>query len=127
MPARRSLGEGGSIFSSVVFFHFGPGLPQISGESAAEENIEMLVAPRVRMFGMTCDFDALKMFAIAGPIATENDYDASIIIPRAPQPVALMIANRFRQTKPRTEEIDRARFTVIVRENRGVFLFLGRK
>src|SRR6266481_8679255 len=87
----------------------------------------MLVAPRVRMFDPAGRFDALEMFAVAGSIAAENDDDAAIIIARPPKPVALMIANRFRQTESRSEEIDRAGLTVTVRENRRPRLFFRRK
>jgi hypothetical protein len=33
----------------------------------------MLVASRIRMFGPACDFNARKMFAIAGAVAAEHD------------------------------------------------------
>src|SRR5437667_1898194 len=93
--ARRKM----SIFSLVVAFDFRPGLLQIASEAAADENIEMLVAPRVRMFDVASRFDALEMFAVAGAVAAENDHDAAVVIARAPNPVGLMIADRFRQTE----------------------------
>src|SRR4030095_5072030 len=48
--------------SSVVFFHPGPQWMQIAGYPATKENIEMLAPPRVRMFGVAGDFNALEMF-----------------------------------------------------------------
>ena len=116
-----------SIFSSMVVFDASPKLPQVAGKSAAKKNIEMLVAPRVRMFRAPDRFDAAKMFAVACSVAAENDHDAAIVIARTPEPVALMIANRFRQTEPRPKEIDRARLTVAVRENCRPRLFFRRK
>src|SRR5437868_14847910 len=95
-----------SIFSSVVFFHFRPCFSKIAGESATQENIEMLVAPRVRMFDAASRFHALEMFAIAAAVAAENDDNAPVVIARSPEPVALMIANRFRQSELRTEEVE---------------------
>src|SRR5262249_7493230 len=116
-----------SIFSSVVFFHFRPCLSQIAGESATKKNVKMLVAPRVRMLNVTDGLDTLKMFAVTASVAAENNHDCSVVIARTPNPVGLMIANRFRQTEPRPEVIDRARFAEVVRENGGARLFFGRK
>src|SRR5207248_5580828 len=108
--ARRKM----SIFSLVVAFDFRPGLSQIASEPAADENIEMFVAPRVRMFDVAGSFDAAKMLAVAGAVAAENDHGAAVVIARAPNPVTLMIADRFRKTEPWSEEIDRAGFAEVV-------------
>src|ERR1700730_14164725 len=116
-----------SIFSLVVFLHFHPGRSQIAGKPAAEKNIEVLVPARVRMFGANAPFDTLKMFAVASSIAAEHNRDAAVVIARTPEPVALMIADRFRQTETRPEEIDRAGFAIIIREDRGSLLFFGRE
>src|ERR1700731_2385871 len=87
----------------------------------------MLVAPRVRMLGATDRLHTPEVFAVTGAVTAENDHDAAVIIARPPQPVALMITNRFRQTESRSEEIDRARLAVAVRKNRGPRMFLSRK
>src|SRR5690349_15096746 len=79
------------------------------------------------MFDMTDCFDAPEMLAIAASIAPQNNHDATIVIAWTPQPIALMIADRFRQSEPGTEEIDRTGFAIVVRENRGRGLFVGRK
>src|ERR1051325_7628552 len=86
----------------------------------------MFVAPRVRMFDSTGGLHALEMFAVAGPIAAENNHDAAVVIARTPKPVALMIANRFRQTEPRPKEIDRVSLAIAVGENRRARLFFAR-
>src|SRR3989442_244903 len=116
-----------SIFSSVVVLDLVPSASQIASESAAEKNIEMLVAARVRMFRATNYCDAAEMFAVAGAVTPENNHDAAVIIARTPKPVALMIANRFRQTKSWSEEIDRARLTVTVCKNCRPHLLFRRK
>ena len=116
-----------SIFSLVVAFNFRPGLAQIASESAAEKNIEMLVAARVRMLDVAGRFDAAKMFAVAGAVTPENNHRAAVVIAGPPNPVGLMIADRFRQTESRSEEIDRAGFAEVVRENRGACALLGRE
>src|SRR2546430_1956454 len=87
----------------------------------------MLVAPRVRMRGATDRLNAAEMFAVAGAVTAENDHDAAVVSARSPEPVALMITNRFWQTESRSEEVDRARLAVTVRKNRGPRLFLSRK
>src|SRR2546421_10690361 len=87
----------------------------------------MLVAPRVRMRGATDRLNASEMFAVAGAVTAKNDHDAAVVSARSPEPVALMITNRFWQTELRSEEVDRARLAVTVRKNRGPRLFLSRK
>ena len=82
-----------SIFSSVLFFHLAPGALQIASEFAAEENIEMFVATRVRMLDVANRLDAAKMFAVACAIAAEHDDAAAIVTARALQPVALMVVS----------------------------------
>src|SRR5262249_30334013 len=66
-------------------------------------------------------------FAVTASVAAENNHDCSVVIARTPNPVGLMIANRFRQTEPRPEVIDRARFAEVVRENGGARLFFWRE
>ena len=87
--ARRKM----SIFSLVVAFDFRPGLSQIASEPAADENIEMFVATRVRMLDVANRLDAAEMFAIPAPAAAEHDHALAVDIARPPQPVALMITN----------------------------------
>ena len=83
----------------------------------------MLVAPRVRMFGMTRDFDTLEVFAIACSIAPENDNDTTVVIARTPPPKCLMIGDRFGQTERWAKVIDRAGLTVAVCKNCRARLF----
>src|ERR1051326_6571058 len=116
-----------SMFSSVVFFHLRPGGFQIAGEAAAEENIEVLVAARVRMVNMTDRFNAAEMFTITAAGAPKNDHTLSIEISRAPQPISLVVADRLRQTEARPEEVDRAGLSVVVRKNRGARALIRRK
>src|SRR4029077_1128900 len=125
LPKHQSAGL--LSFSSVVFFHSRPRGPQIAGKSATQENIEVLVAARVGMLDMTSDFDTLEMFAVTAAIAPENNHDAAVVIARAPEPVALMITDRFRQTESRPEEIDRTSLTITIGENRDARLVLRRK
>jgi len=58
-----------SLFSLVKLFHPGPGFAQIAGKSTAKENIEVLVAARVRMFRVASHLNAFEMFAVTGTIA----------------------------------------------------------
>src|SRR4051812_32004887 len=73
------------------------------------------------------DFHAGEMFAIPFPITTENDDAFAGVIARAPQPIALVITDRFGQTIFLAEEIDRASLAVAVGENRRLCALVGRK
>src|SRR6266446_99242 len=79
------------------------------------------------MIGVPDDFHAAEMLAIAGAVAAKHDHALAGVIARAPKPVALMIANRFRQPVLRAEEIDRASLAVTVREDCSPRALLGRK
>src|SRR3954447_5620200 len=72
-------------------------------------------------------FHRLKMFAVTGTVAAEDDHAFAGIIARTPKPVALVIADRFRQTVLLPEKIDRARLAVIIREDRGLRALFGWK
>src|SRR5215467_2490840 len=77
----------------------------------------MFVATSIRMLRATCRIYRLKMLAVPSAVATENNDDITGILTRPPEPIALMIADGFRQSIFRTKEIYRASFSVIVREN----------
>src|SRR3954468_5496969 len=77
----------------------------------------MLVAPRIGMLDMPDRFYAGEMFPIARTVTAKDNHDVAGVIPRAPKPVVLMITNGLGQTVTRPEEIDRAGFAVIVRED----------
>src|ERR1700730_1271329 len=102
---------------SIPFLHLSPGFSQIASKSATEKNIEMFVAPRIRMLGAPNNFHAREMFAIASAVTAQDNDSAAVIIARPPQPVALMIANRLGQTQARSEKIDRAGLAVTIGED----------
>src|SRR2546430_7037962 len=87
----------------------------------------MLAARGVGRRGAPARLNAGEMFAVAGAVPAKNDHDAAVVSARSPEPVALMITNRFWQTESRSEEIDRTRLAITVRKNRGPRLFLSRK
>src|ERR1700736_777543 len=116
-----------AILSLIELLHLAPGPAQIAHEAATQKDIEVFVTSRVRMFGPARHFHAREMFPVAGPVAAEHDHVPAIVIPRAPQPIALMIADRFRQTKARAEEIDRTSLAVTVGKDRGLGARIRRK
>src|SRR6266403_1152750 len=79
----------------IPFLRFRPQLLQRCVQVSAEENVEVLVESRVGMIGVADDFHAREMFAVAFPVAAENDDALARVITRAPQPIALMIADRL--------------------------------
>src|ERR1700736_2404264 len=103
-----------AILSLIELLHLAPGPTQIAHEAATQKDIEVFVTSRVRMFGPARHFHAREMFPVAGPLAAEPDQAAGIVITRAPQPIAFMIADRFRQAKAGAEEIDRPSLAVTV-------------
>src|SRR5450759_44637 len=72
-------------------------------------------------------FDAAEVIAVAGSVATENQHDVAAGVIRSPQPIILMNADRLRETVARTKEINCCGFSVIVSEDDGLGLILGRE
>src|SRR3954469_11947 len=67
------------------------------------------------------------MLAVPFPVAAQDDHAFASVIARTPEPVALVIADRFRQSVLLAEEIDRTRLAVAVGEDRGLDALLGRQ
>ena len=67
------------------------------------------------------------MFAVASAIAAEHDHAFAGVIARSPKPIALVVADRFRQPVFFPEEIDRARLPVTVGKDRRLRALLRRK
>src|SRR5207237_5653305 len=72
-------------------------------------------------------FHAREMFPVPGAVTAQNDDAFTRVIAWAPEPVALMAADRFRQPVLLPEKIDRAGLTVAVREDRRLRALLRRK
>ena len=75
----------------------------------AKKNIEVFVTPRIGMRGAADRIDPREVLAIARAVAAKHDHAFAGVVARPPKPVALMIADRFRQPIFFPEEIDRAR------------------
>src|SRR5947208_14438349 len=79
------------------------------------------------MSGAADCFHAREMFAVPGAVTAQNDDAFARVTAWAPEPVALMVADRFRQSVFLAEEIDRAGLTVTIREDRRPRALLRRK
>src|SRR5947208_12519498 len=87
----------------------------------------MLVATRVGMIGAAHCFYRREMLPVTFAVAPKNDHAFAGVIARSPEPVALVIADRFRQPVLLPEEIDRPSLAVAVREDCRLRALLGRK
>src|SRR5438105_2994998 len=121
MPVLRWLQK------SVPFLRFWPQRFQTRVEIAAKENVEVFVAPRIRMIGAADGFHAREMFAVSSPVAAENDHAFAGVIARTPKPIALMVADRFGQAVLLAKEIDRAGLAITISEDRRLRALLRRK
>src|SRR5947209_4633405 len=80
----------------VPLFHLRPGVLQGRIQAATKENVEVLVPPGIGMIGASRGFNTCELLTLAATVATENDDALAGIIARAPKPVTLVIADRFR-------------------------------
>src|SRR5437588_1400984 len=79
------------------------------------------------MIGAADCFHGREMFAVSSPVASENDYAFAGVIARTPEPVALMVADRFGQAVLLAKEIDRAGLAITVGEDCRLRALLGGK
>src|ERR1700674_599068 len=115
LPHVRTCGS--TSLRSVPLLRLRPERLQRGVKVAAEKNIEMLIAPRVRVIAAARHFHAGEVLAVAAAVAAEDDDALTGVIPRPPKPITLMGADRFRKSVLLAEEIDRAGLAVTVREN----------
>src|SRR5687767_9388172 len=87
----------------------------------------MLVTPRIRMAGAADRIHPGEVLAIAGAIAAKHNHTFAGVVPRPPEPVALMIADRLGQPVFFSEEIDCPRLPVTIGEDRGRRALFWRK
>src|SRR5438270_12957500 len=79
------------------------------------------------MIGAADCFHGREMFAVASPVASENNHAFAGIIARTPKPIALMVADRFGQAVLLAKKIDRAGLAITISEDRRLRALLRRK
>src|SRR5687768_11997455 len=73
------------------------------------------------MIGASNRIDSLKVFTVAFAVAAQDDHDCAGVVPRAPEPVVLVIAYRFWQSIPGPEEVYCSGLTVAVGKDGSLF------
>ena len=79
------------------------------------------------MLNLADFFHALEVLAVASAVAAQHYDDAAIVVSRSPEPVALVIANRFGKSVLGAEKVDRARLAVTVGEDGCAFSICRRQ
>src|SRR5471030_1711725 len=116
--SRRHLRVFDQDLHLVPLLHLRPDIFEVPSQSTAEKNVIALIQARIGIVSAAGDLNALEVLPISPAVTAENNHNVAGIVPGAPVPVGLVIADGFGQAVLWSEIIDGAGLAVTVGEDR---------
>src|SRR4029434_4479803 len=106
----------------------GPRFADVHLRMARDRDVETpLVGHRPGRFGLTDDLALLEELGVVRAVSADDDQHIPVVLPRTPDPVAVVPAQGPRQAEPAPEDVDRAGLAVVLPEHAAAAPLFGRQ